>query len=83
MPRLRILAGPSIDDLTPIEVNSDVPHSIKSDGFEGQIAVFIKGLDGQDGSDSPYFNHDQRKGITWSIQVQGTSSCLQSRSQPR
>lgn len=44
MPRLRILAGPSLDDLTPIEANSGVPIHIKSDAFDGQIVVHIKAL---------------------------------------
>lgn len=70
---MRILAGPSLDELTPIEPNSDVPYHIKSDGFEGKVAVYIKGFgDGSAASGhSAYFDHEQRKGITWSIQVQG------------
>ncbi|KAJ3523702.1 hypothetical protein NM688_g8683 [Phlebia brevispora] len=70
MPRLRILAGPSLTELVPIEANSDVPTHIKSDGFDGQVAVYIKGFEGGS-SHSPYFDHEKRKGITWSIQVQG------------
>lgn len=71
MPRLRILAGPSLTDLTPINPNSDEPIHIKSDGFEGQVAVYIKGFEGSGRTQSPYFDHEKRKGITWSIQLQG------------
>ncbi|KAI0916008.1 hypothetical protein AcV5_003465 [Taiwanofungus camphoratus] len=71
MPRLRVLAGPSVDELAPVSVNSDVPVEIKSDAFEGRVAVYIKGfLDPSGGpGDSAYF--DKRDGVTWSIQVQG------------
>ncbi|CAL1699645.1 unnamed protein product [Somion occarium] len=73
MPRLRILAGPSLDELVPIEANSGVPLHIKSDVFEGQILVYIKGFADTNGDvgDSSYFEQKERKGITWSIQVQG------------
>lgn len=71
MPRLRILAGPSLTDLTPINANSDESIHIKSDGFEGQVAVYIKGFEGSSRTQSPYFDHEKRKGITWSIQLQG------------
>jgi hypothetical protein len=76
MPQLRFLAGPSLTDLSPLEINSDIPLSIKSAGFEGQVAVYIKGLaDSPEGrTHSPYFDHPDRKGITWSIQIQGVSS---------
>ncbi|OCH84510.1 DUF1769-domain-containing protein [Obba rivulosa] len=78
MPRLRVLAGPSASDLVPIEVNSGKPYSIKSDAFEGQVAVFIKGFTDEEGNigDSPYFEHEERKGVTWSIQVQGAGYSL-------
>ncbi|KAI0261607.1 hypothetical protein BC834DRAFT_972556 [Gloeopeniophorella convolvens] len=73
MPRLRVVAGPSTDALVPISANSDVPHTIKSDAFEGQILAYIKGFTDADGNvlHSEYFDRDDRKGITWSIQVQG------------
>ncbi|KAI0763444.1 DUF1769-domain-containing protein [Trametes elegans] len=71
MPHLRVLAGPSETDLVPLRVNSGVPIDVSSDAFEGQVAVFIKGLaDAEGGSeDSDYFR--KRSGVTWSIQVQG------------
>ncbi|KAI0659685.1 DUF1769-domain-containing protein [Cubamyces menziesii] len=73
MPHLRVLAGPSTSeqDLVPLRVNSGVPVKISSDAFEGQVAVFIKGLADAEGGieDSDYFR--KRSGVTWSIQVQG------------
>ena len=77
MTRLRILAGPSLTDLTPLEVNSNATVEIKSDGFEGNIAAYVKGLPDRNGDPghSPYFDHKLRKGITWSIQMQGQYFC--------
>ncbi|TFY56850.1 hypothetical protein EVJ58_g7383 [Rhodofomes roseus] len=71
MPCLRILAGPSLDDLTPITANSGKALKIQSDVFEGKIAAYIKGFADPSGnvSDSAYF--DKRSGVSWSIQVQG------------
>jgi len=71
MPRLRILAGPSLADLVPISANSDVPLEVKSDAFEGQVAVYVKGFADTRGAigDSAYFH--KRADVTWSIQVQG------------
>lgn len=71
MPQLRFLAGPSLTDLSPLEVNSDVPLHIRSSGFEGQVALYLKGLGDEGRTHSPYFDHKDRKGITWSIQIQG------------
>lgn len=71
MPHLRVLAGPSETALVPLKVNSGVPVKISSDAFEGEVAVFIKGLSDAEGGkeDSDYFR--KRSGVTWSIQVQG------------
>ncbi|KAF9488188.1 hypothetical protein BDN71DRAFT_1491209 [Pleurotus eryngii] len=46
MPRLRILAGPSPSSLIPIteKVNTNQTHTIRSDAFEGEVVVNIKGL---------------------------------------
>ncbi|KAI9465756.1 DUF1769-domain-containing protein [Lactarius psammicola] len=73
MPRLRVVAGPSLDALVPISVNSNVPHAVTSDAFEGRILAYIKDFTDKDGSilQSEYFDREDRKGITWSIQVQG------------
>lgn len=76
MTRLRILAGPSLTDLTLLEPNTDISVDVRSDGFEGQIAAYVKGLPDHTGEPghSPYFDHKLRQGITWSIQVQGKHS---------
>ena len=77
MPRLSVVAGPSLDALVPITVNSGIPHNIVSDAFEGQILAYIKGFTDEEGnvlqSENEYFQREDRKGITWSIQTQGTS----------
>jgi hypothetical protein len=78
MPRLRCLAGPSPDELYPISVNSSKAHHISSDLFEGRVAVFIKLEESRDEYCSEedvhdYFRRPDRKGVTWSIQVQGES----------
>lgn len=88
MPRLRVSVGTSLENLVPIHVNSDVPVKIGSDRFEGQVAVYMKGIAGDEwegtrerererekergkgkGERCGYF--EERKGVTWSIQVQG------------
>ncbi|KAI0754327.1 hypothetical protein C8Q80DRAFT_1265979 [Daedaleopsis nitida] len=71
MPRLRILAGPTPDDLVPIHANSNESLKISSDVFEGQLAVYVKGFADEEGKvrDSDYFR--KRSGVTWSIQMQG------------
>ncbi|KAI0026781.1 hypothetical protein K488DRAFT_64527 [Vararia minispora EC-137] len=73
MPRLRVAAGTSLDDLHPITVNSGTPHHLASDLFEGSILAYIKDFPGPDGRplESEYFEREDRKGVTWSIQVQG------------
>jgi hypothetical protein len=59
MPRLRVLAGPTANDLTPIShlVNTFETFSIKSDRFEGIMSVHIKGFVDENGQarESPYF----------------------------
>jgi len=75
MPRLRVLAGPTPASLVPISnlVNTDTPHIISTDQFEGHVVVNIKGFTDPQGQvlDSEYFQRLDRKDITWSIQVQG------------
>ena len=77
MPRLRVLGGPNFDDLSPIQTNSGIPLRISSDLFEGEVAVYIKGFADEYGytRHSSYFEHRERKHITWSIQAQGTYVC--------
>ncbi|KAI0732740.1 hypothetical protein C8Q72DRAFT_816797 [Fomitopsis betulina] len=71
MPRLRILAGPSLGELTLIAANSNQAVDIKSDAFEGKVAAYIEGFVGASGelSDNAYFK--KRPSVSWSIQVQG------------
>ena len=73
MPRLRVVAGPSMAEATHITVNTGESHRIVSDSFDGHILAYIKDLPAEDGSvvDSEYFGREDRKGVTWSIQVQG------------
>ena len=77
MPRLRVLAGTSQSSLFPITdfVNTAIAQPLISDSFEGQVVVNVKGFTNHDGQvvDSEYFKREDRKGITWSIQVQGVS----------
>ena len=75
-PRLRVLAGPSVEEMEPITCNINRAHRINSPYFDGSIVVHIKGFPDEDGQvlDSEYFSRDDRKGITWSIQVQGAPS---------
>ncbi|KAJ3511995.1 hypothetical protein NLJ89_g3777 [Agrocybe chaxingu] len=74
-PRLRVLAGTSTSAMVPMTslVNTSTPFKLSSDVFEGQIVAHIKGLTDEHGElrDSDYFNKSDRKGVTWSIQVQG------------
>ncbi|KZT71921.1 DUF1769-domain-containing protein [Daedalea quercina L-15889] len=71
MPRLRILAGPSLEELTPIAANSGDAVEIKNEVFEGKVAAHIQGFVDPSGraTESPYFS--KRSSVTWSIQVQG------------
>lgn len=70
MPRLRVLAGPSSDDLRPITVNDGTAHPVTSDTFEGRVAVFLR-YDDEEGESMTYFDGPGRENVTWSIQVQG------------
>ncbi|KZV99444.1 DUF1769-domain-containing protein [Exidia glandulosa HHB12029] len=71
MPRLRVLAGPSFDNLAPINANNDVAYPIAGDHFEGRVAVYIRLDDRPAHHQARYFDRKERKGVTWSIQVQG------------
>ena len=70
-PQLRVLTGPSPRHLTDISalVNTAQPHVIHSDRFVGKVVVHIKGFPGA--QESEYFEREDRRGVTWSIQVQG------------
>ena len=73
--QLRVLAGPSLDKLTPIECNSDEHFEVKSDMFEGRLAIYIKDFassnEHRSRRDSSYFTRRERTNVTWSIQAQG------------
>ncbi|KZV70029.1 DUF1769-domain-containing protein [Peniophora sp. CONT] len=73
MPRLRVVAGPSLDALEPITVNTGKAHDVSSPLFEGKILAYIKDFPDETGNaqSSEYFERPERKGVTWSIQVQG------------
>jgi hypothetical protein len=75
MPRFRVLAGPSVSALVPITelVNTNTPHRIVSDVFDGQVVAHIRGLMDENGQtrSSSYFEQEGKEKITWSIQVQG------------
>ncbi|KAF8887341.1 hypothetical protein BD779DRAFT_1611562 [Infundibulicybe gibba] len=74
-PHLRVLAGPSPTHLEPITslVNTNGSHHISSALFEGDVVVNIKGFTNDDTTvkESPYFDREDRQGITWSIQMRG------------
>ncbi|CAO1632175.1 unnamed protein product [Parajaminaea phylloscopi] len=77
-PSLHISAGPEAGKLSPVAVNHDeIPCEIESAGFRGRVTVRIKSFTGHDPegvehkSDSEYFDESYRKGITWSVQMQG------------
>lgn len=55
------------------KVNSGKAHDISSEFFEGKVAINIKGFTNPSGEElsAEYFDREDRKGITWSIQVQG------------
>lgn len=74
MPRLRVLAGPSPDRLAVISANDGVPHSLSGRYFEGQVVVYIRDEEHPQAMSTKaqkYFDRRERKGVTWSIQVQG------------
>lgn len=75
-PRIKILAGSSIDTLQPVQVNNDQssPLPINTDKFQGALTVRIKDFADHNGeiyrdTESKYFAH--WTDITWSIQIQG------------
>lgn len=71
---LRVLAGPSPGALADIsdKVNTYQAHNITSDAFEGTICLQIKRFTAHHHTtSSDYFERPDRRGITWSIQVQG------------
>lgn len=71
---LRVLVGSSPCSLVDIsnKVNTDQTHHITSDAFDGHICLQIKRFPAHHRTtSSDYFERPDRRGITWSIQVQG------------
>ena len=71
---LRVFAGPSPHSLADIseKVNTNEAHHILSDAFEGLVSLHIKPFPAHHRTTpSDYFERSDRRGITWSIQVQG------------
>ena len=72
---LRVLAGPSPHSLSDIsdKVNTNEVHHIVSDAFQGALSLHIKSFpEHHRTTSSDYFERPDRRGITWSIQVQGS-----------
>ncbi|KAF9652660.1 DUF1769-domain-containing protein, partial [Thelephora ganbajun] len=72
---LRVLVGPSPCSLVDIsdKVNTNQTHHIVSDTFEGAVCLQIKRFPAHHHTtSSDYFERPDRRGITWSIQVQGS-----------
>lgn len=73
---LRVLVGSSPRSLVDVsdKVNTNQVHRIASDAFEGVISLQIKRFSANHRTtSSDYFERPDRRGITWSIQVQGPS----------
>ncbi|PLW15361.1 hypothetical protein PCANC_00377 [Puccinia coronata f. sp. avenae] len=75
-PKFQVLAGPSAEELSPVNVNADKtdPFRIHTDLFQGALTVRIKNFLGADGRLSPdtennYFKEWSQ--MTCSIQIQG------------
>ncbi|KAF8342753.1 uncharacterized protein EI90DRAFT_3190738 [Cantharellus anzutake] len=60
MPRLRVLAGSSLDSLETLYANTGQLFEVNSDAFEGRIAVFLKDFVNENG---------QKTRSHWSIQI--------------
>ena len=61
-------------------VNRGTAHRVSSSLFEGEIAVYIKGITAsergggdaaQNQGEPEYFKREDRQAVTWSIQVKG------------
>lgn len=80
-PKLRISAGPDVDHLEIVNVNHDnEPFVVDSERFHGRLTVRIKDFVGESPDGTPankttaYFQEPYGDSMTYSIQVQGTSS---------
>jgi hypothetical protein len=73
-PRLRVLlSSPSAahPPTEPCPVNSPTPTKVTTDGFDGEISVWVKGFEGDEkaGDGNEYFG--VRGGMTYAIVVRG------------
>jgi len=75
-PKFQVLAGPSTQELSPVNVNADKtdPFPIHTDRFQGALTVRIKNYRGANGcvskdTENQYFQ--QWSEMTCSIQIQG------------
>ena len=59
----------------PIEINTTTPTKIKTEGFEGEIRVWIKGYNGDANDGEEYFDHVHERGekrnLTYAISLRG------------
>lgn len=82
-PKLRISAGPDVENLETLKVNHDLePCIVDTEHFRGRIAVRIKDFEGATPDDKPasktaaYFQEPYGNSMTYSIQVQGAFHLL-------
>ncbi|GAA5895149.1 hypothetical protein JCM8208_000125 [Rhodotorula glutinis] len=73
-PRIVCKAGPSLDSLSPVDVNRS-PLAISSSAFEGHVAVRLKDYRGPAAQEGTYERQPQdalmNEGDTWSISFEG------------
>lgn len=57
----------------PVRVNSTKPIPIKTNGFDGEMSVWVKGFHGfeNQGDGMEYFSEKGREGMTYGIVVRG------------
>lgn len=77
-PKLRVLISSSSGAYPPTalcSVNSSTPTRVKTDLFDGEISVFVKGFHGEgaSGDGQCYFGQAGREGMTYGIVVRGES----------
>ncbi|WRT66697.1 uncharacterized protein IL334_003658 [Kwoniella shivajii] len=76
-PKLRVLipsnGGKGYPPKTPCPVNSPTPTKIETDGFKGDIWVFVKGYNGElnKGDGKEYFGVKGRESMSYGIVVRG------------
>ena len=80
-PSLKILhpvGDPPYPPTEPVRVNSTEPVQIRTSGFDGEIAVWVKDYHGlkKKGDGMEYFSEKGREGMTYGIVVRGERSEL-------